>query len=100
MPFDKKASKVTWLIVSIFLILIWSILVVKLVPESIRGFGLLIYYALGLLLVHKLYKRNLEKVIYECADCKTRYKGSSPEEFSYKDWSKKEYKKSFKKGAQ
>jgi DNA-directed RNA polymerase subunit RPC12/RpoP len=98
--FEKRATRMFWLIFSVFLIVLWSGLVLKLAPESAKSIALLIYYTLGILAVYKLYRNNLNKVIYECSKCKTRFKGNSPEPFIYKEWSKNEYNKSLKKDAQ
>jgi hypothetical protein len=84
-PFEGRASRVRWLIVFSFLIIIWSALILVLVPEKYQSIALLIYYPLSFAILIKLYKTKLNSIIYECVSCKNRFKGQKLTKFSYSD---------------
>jgi hypothetical protein len=81
--FEKSISKIFWLISVIFLALLWSILIPKLIPEEVKHIALGVYYSLVAILIYKLYKSNNNKVIYECISCKQKFKGNALTKFNY-----------------
>lgn len=95
--FEKGMLRVIWLVVTCFLVFLWSVLVLILVPESIRSGIFIMYYLLSGAFVYKLYKKKLNSVIYECDGCKARFKGPDLTEFEYKAWNRDENNKNFKK---
>ena len=81
--FEKRFSRMFWLISVIFLALLWSILIPKIMPEEIKHIALVIYYSFSAILIYKLYKSNKNKIIYECVSCKNKYKGNTHTKFNY-----------------
>ena len=81
--FQKRASRIFWLFSVTFLILLWSILITKLMPESLVSVSLVVYYIAALIFMVKMYKSNLNKVIYECANCKNKFSGNPLKPFNY-----------------
>jgi len=81
--FEKRFSRVFWLISVIFIALLWSILLPKIMPEEAKSISLVVYYFLAGILIYKSYKTNKNKVIYECASCKNKFKGSALTKFNY-----------------
>ncbi len=67
----------------IFLIIVWSALILVIVPKSFQSIALLIYYPTAFLLLHRVYNKKLDTIIYECTSCKKRFKGEKLENFSY-----------------
>ena len=84
-PFESSASRVRWLTVFSFLIVIWSALILVLVPEEYQSIALIIYYPLSIAILIKLYMTKLDSIIYECITCKNRFKGQKLTKFSYVD---------------
>jgi hypothetical protein len=82
-PFENRASRVRWLTVFSLLIVLWSALILVLVPEDYQSIALLIYYPLSFAILIKLYKTKLDSIIYECISCKNRFKGQKLTKFSY-----------------
>jgi hypothetical protein len=81
--FEKRAARIFWLISFVFLVLLWSILIQKIVPETFRPIALVIYYSLGAILIYKTYNSNKNKIIYECISCKKKFKGNALTQFNY-----------------
>ncbi len=82
-PFESRTSRVRWIVVFSFLIIVWSALILALVPEAYQSIALLLYYPLSFALLFKLYKSKLDSIIYECTSCKDRFKGQKLVKFSY-----------------
>ena len=91
--FEKFPLRVLWLVFACFLVFVWSSLVL-IVYQPLRSVAFTAYYILGGIFIYKRYNKNLDKVIYECVSCQSRFKGNNLNEFSYKEWSKNEYNKS------
>jgi len=81
--FQKRASRIYWVISSIFLGLLWSILIPKVVPESITQIVLAVYYFVVIVFIIKMYKSNMNKIIYECVSCKNKYNNNPLKPFNY-----------------
>ena len=82
-PFESRASRARWLVVFSFLIIIWSALILVVLPEKYQSIALLIYYPLSFAMLIKVYKTKLNSIIYECISCKNRFKGQNLTKFSY-----------------
>ena len=76
-PFESRASKVRWVIVFSFLIIVWSALILVLIPKAYQSIALLVYYPLSFSLLYKLYNSKLNSIVYECTSCKDRFKGKN-----------------------
>ena len=81
--FQKRASRIFWLFSVTFLILLWSILIPKLMPEALISVSLVVYYIAAIIFMLKMYKSNLQKVIYECVNCKNKFSGNPIKLFNY-----------------
>ena len=81
--FQKRASRILWVISMVFLGVLWSILVPKIVPENISSYALAAYYILITILIIKLYKSNKSKIIYECTNCKNKFSDTPLKPFTY-----------------
>ena len=84
-PFETRASRVRWVIVFSFLIIVWSALILVLIPEGYQSITLAIYFPLSFFLLYKIYNSKLDSIIYECASCQNRFKGQKLVKFSYGD---------------
>jgi len=82
-PFESRVSRVRWLMVFSLLIIVWSALILVLVPEGYQVIALLIYFILSFSILIKFYKMKLDSIIYECIGCKNRFKGRKLTKFSY-----------------
>lgn len=81
--FQKRASRIFWVVSTTFLGLLWSILIPKITPEAISSYALVLYYIIITILIIKLYKSNKSKVIYECVSCKKKYSDTPLKPFTY-----------------
>ena len=81
--FQKRASRIFWLFSVTFLILLWSILIPKLMPEVLISVSLVAYYIAALIFMLKMYKSNVKKVIYECINCKNKFSDTPLKPYDY-----------------
>jgi len=81
--FQKRASRMLWLFLVIFLVLLWSILIPKLMPEDLVSVSLVVYYITALIFILKTYKLNKSKIIYECLNCKNKFSDNPLKPFDY-----------------
>jgi len=81
--FQKRASRIYWIFSAIFLGLLWSILIPKIMPENLTYFALALYYIIAIMLIFKMYKSNMKKIIYECVNCKNKYSNTPLKLFNY-----------------
>ena len=81
--FQKRASRIYWLVSLIFIALLLSILIPKIVPDAISQLVLVIYYVIALIAIMKMYKSNKNKVVYECIKCKNKYSDNPLKLFHY-----------------
>ena len=81
--FKKRASRIYWVISAIFLGLLWSILILKIAPENTTQIALAVYYIVVTVFIVKMYKSNMNKIIYECVSCKNKYSNNPLKSFNY-----------------
>jgi len=81
--FDNKGSRVRWIIGFSFLILVWSIMIPILAPQLYQSILLLIYYLLSYGLLYRIYKKNLDSIVYECKSCGKKFIGTKLLNFKY-----------------
>ena len=82
-PFHSTAQRIRFVVMSALLAVVWSVLVIVLVPENLLVISLLAFYAASVLLIHRIYRSKRESVVFECSECRQKFKGSSPIKFSY-----------------
>lgn len=81
--FQKRASRIYWVISAIFIGLLWSILILKIMPENITHIALAVYYIFAILFIFNMYKSNMKKIIYKCVNCNNTYSSNPLELFDY-----------------
>ena len=81
--FHTKALRINWVITAVFIGLLWSILIPKILPENIAHIALVVYYIFAIIFIIKMYKSNMKKIIYECVSCKNRYSNNPLKPFKY-----------------
>lgn len=95
-PYTKRFSVPVSLTTQVIIIYIWSAFVYGIFPEAYKTLAVVIYFAIGNYYLYKEYLIEKEGSIYECKECKSIFKGTKLEVFSYSEWSKNEYNKSVK----
>jgi hypothetical protein len=81
--FQKRASRIYWVISTIFLGLLWSILIPKIMSEKLTHIAFAVYYISAILFILNMYKSNMKKIIYECVNCKNKYSNNPLKLFKY-----------------
>jgi len=82
-PFHTRGSRIRWVVVFGLLIIVWSALILVLIPKVYQSIALLTYYPLAFYLLHKVYKSKQKSIIYQCENCNNKFKGKNREKFSY-----------------
>ncbi len=81
--FENRSLRVSWFIGFTFVIIVFSALILVLLHEDFYSIAFLIYFPSAFMLLHRVYKGKLDTIIYECTNCKSRFKGQNLEKFRY-----------------
>ena len=82
-PFHSTASKIRFFVMLVFLVVVWSALVLVLVPKDLHAISLIAFYGVSILLIYKISKSKIESIVFECSECHQRFKGSNLVRFRY-----------------
>lgn len=82
-PFHSTASKIRFAVMLVFLAVVWSALILVLVPNNLHAISLVAFYGVSILLIYKISKSKFESIVFECGQCHQRFKGSNLMRFRY-----------------
>ncbi len=82
-PFHGTASRIRFILMLVLLTVLWSALVLVLVPKNHYAISLIAFYTASVLVIYKVCKSKFESIVYECSECHQRFKGSGLMRFRY-----------------